>query len=63
VNPLDPPKGVLIKLGSIARHADEVLSPGAHELDVAAIKSLLVDPEVVAWMAAADVLALLPVKR
>lgn len=60
---LKPPVTVLIKLGSIARHADEAASPRGHPADAAAIRSLLDDPEVREWMTAADALALLPVKR
>lgn len=59
----DMPLGLAVKLGSIARHADELLSPGGHEADANAIRSLLTDPEVAEWMAHADSMALLPVKR
>lgn len=54
---------VAIKLASIAVHADEVTSPGAHELDVATIKSLLSDPEVTEYLETLRGMALLPVKR
>lgn len=71
---LKPTASLLVKLGSIARHADEMLNPstrprdvhgiaGAYETDSAVVKSLLGDPEVVAWFEAADQYALLPVKR
>lgn len=60
---LNPSLTVIIKLGSIARHAEEVISPGVHPLDAVAIQGLLEDPEVVEWMADADKLALLPVMR
>jgi hypothetical protein len=60
---LHPSVTALVKLGSIARHAEELLSPDAHEFDAAAIRSLLADPEVVEWMASADALSLLPVGR
>lgn len=60
---LNPSTALLIKLGSLARHAEELLLPGAHEFDAEAIKSLLADSEVVEWMKAADALALLPVPR
>lgn len=52
-----------VKFGSIARHVDEYLNGLGHEADIAAIKGLLDDPEVAAWMAVLDGLALLPVKR
>ena len=54
---------LVIKLGSIARHAEEFLEPGGHEADITAIQGLLADPEVKTWMEKADKLALLPVKR
>lgn len=63
MDPRHPTLSVLVKLGSIARHADELSGPGGHPADQGAIDSLLRDPEVVEWMAAADKLALLPVKR
>lgn len=63
VRALHPTASTLIKLGSIARHVEELFGPGGHALDRAAIEGLLSDPEVREWMAAADALALLPVAR
>jgi hypothetical protein len=60
---LNPPLSLIVKLGSIARHAEEFLSPDGHDFDRHAIESLLADLEVQTWMASADALALLPVKR
>jgi hypothetical protein len=60
---LNPGASLLMKLGSIARHVEEMLSPGGHYFDRNALETLLSDPEVKEWMAAADALALLPVKR
>lgn len=60
---LKPEPNVLVKLGSLAVHAEEMLEPGGHELDVAAIRGLLDDPELRAWLEAMGELALLPVKR
>ena len=62
-DPLKPSAGLLVKLGSLAIHAEEGLSASGHELDIAAIKGLLADLEVQAWLTAMDGLALLPVKR
>jgi len=62
-DPLAPAASLLIKLGSIAVHADEYLSPGGHPLDKVALDGLLRDPEVVAWRKAMDAMAFLPVKR
>lgn len=62
-SPLNPPASVLVKLGSIMVHAEELIEPGAHPFDLEALKTLLGDPEVLEWRKAADELALLPVKR
>lgn len=45
-----PPLSLLVKIGSIAVHADEFFSPGGHEFDKTALQQLLHDPEVVAWI-------------
>lgn len=53
----------LVKLGSIARHVEEYISSGGHQLDIIACDSLLKDPEIHQWMQDMDKLALLPLKR
>lgn len=58
-----PSPSLVIKLGSIARHAEELLSIHGHDLDRESIVALLNDPEVIDWMKQADRLALLPVLR
>lgn len=58
-----PEPGLLVKLGSLAVHAEELLEPGGHELDAASIRGLLADPEVAAWLGEMRELALLPLKR
>lgn len=58
-----PTVPVLCKLGSIAVHADEMLSPDGHAFDRVALQQLLADPEVVAWLAEMDKAAMLPKKR
>lgn len=63
MDPLAPPPTVLVKLGSVLVHADELLSAGGHAFDRAALEGLVRDPELVEWRAAADRLALLPVMR
>ena len=60
---LVPTASVGIKLACIAVHADEVTSPGAHPFDADAIRGLLDDPEIVAYLEKLRPLALLPVKR
>lgn len=62
-DPLKPSASVLIKLGSIAVHIDEMLSPKGHEFDRPALDTVLYDPEVKEWLASMDKLALLPKKR
>jgi hypothetical protein len=60
---LAPSMTLLVKIGSIAVHAEEMLSSHGHQFDADAIKSLLADPEVVAWRKEMDGAALLPKKR
>lgn len=59
----EPSLTLLIKLGSIAVHVEELLAPGGHSFDRQAIEGLLADPEVVTFRAEMDAQALLPVKR
>lgn len=60
---VNPPLSLLIKLGSIAVHVEEMLSPGGHEFDKASIESLLSDPEVKEWIKGMSDLAFMPQKR
>jgi len=62
-DPLKPGLGLLVKLGSIAVHVDEMLSPGGHEADRIAINQLLNDEDVKAWVIALTRSGMLPVKR
>lgn len=55
------PISLLVKLGSIAVHADEFLSPKGHDFDKIALQQLLIDPEVVEWLKSMK--TMLPVKR
>lgn len=59
----NPALSLLVKLGSIAVHAEELLSSKGHEFDKAALDTLLKDPEVMAWLRAMGAKAYLPVKR
>lgn len=61
--PFEPDPSLLAKLGSIIRHAEEAISDTGHRFDVAAVETLLEDPDVAEWMVAMDELGLLPVKR
>ncbi len=62
-NPFLPAPGLLVKLGSIAVHADEYNTVDGHPYDLAAMRELLADPEVRAWLAAMDGGAFLPLRR
>jgi hypothetical protein len=57
----NPSLRLLVKLGSIAVHVDEMLSPKGHDFDRTAIKGLLNDAKVKEWIKAGG--AFLPVKR
>ena len=61
--PLSPPASILCKLGSIAVHAEELLSPSGHDFDRAALQTLFDDPEVKEWLKQMDMLAMIPRKR
>jgi hypothetical protein len=62
-DPLKPSMTLLVKLGSIAVHVEEILSPQGHSFDKAALDTVLKDSEVKAWITAMDEMALLPRKR
>lgn len=62
-DPLAPGLGLLVKLGSIAVHADEMFSDDGHHFDKVALQQLLVDQEVVAWIAKMTEMAMVPRKR
>lgn len=62
-DPLKPSASVLVKLGSIAVHIDEMLSLTGHKFDRFALETVLYDPEIKEWLASMDKLAMLPKKR
>lgn len=57
------PLSLLVKLGSIAVHAEEMMSDRGHHFDMEVLRALLADPDVVAWRADMDAESLLPVMR
>jgi hypothetical protein len=61
IDTLQAKLSLLLKLGSIAVHAEEMLSPGGHACDRAALESLLSDSEVQNWIK--DMGVYLPAKR
>lgn len=58
---MKPSAALLVKLGSAVVHADELTSPHGHDFDRTAIRTIVDDPDVKAWVKAMG--ALLPVKR
>lgn len=60
-DPLRPTLPLLMKLGSIVVHAEEMLSPKGHHFDKETILSLLSDKQVQDWIKDMDVY--MPVKR
>jgi hypothetical protein len=63
IDPFKPSAALLVKLGSIAVHVEEMMSEKGHYLDRSAIRTLLDDQELIEWRKAMDKLAMLPVKR
>lgn len=61
--PLQAPTSVMVKLGSIAVHAEEALSARGHEFDWITLEQLLADAEVQKWLKSMQQLALVPLKR
>lgn len=62
-DPFKPPITLLVKLGSIAVHLEEILSPSGHIFDRHALQTLWDDEEVKEWLAQMNKMAMLPVKR
>lgn len=60
-DPLKPSVALLSKLGSIAVHAKELLSPKGHAFDRSALETLLDDAEIKAWIKEMGVF--MPVRR
>lgn len=63
MNPIKPNLSLLVKLGSIVVHVEEMLSETGHHFDISVIKTALADPEIKAWIVQMNELALLPLKR
>ncbi len=60
---LKPTPQLLIKLGSIITHYEELNSAHGHELDKAAIDSLMRNEDIIEWFEGMRKMAFLPVKR
>ena len=62
-DPLKPSVSLLIKLGSVIVHQEEMISAKGHHFDKAALDTVRNDSEVIAWLEQMTKLAFLPVKR
>lgn len=60
---LNPSLPLLCKLGSIVVHADEATGPTRHQYDLIALRALVEDPEVKAWLVGMQKASFVPVKR
>lgn len=58
---MNPSLVLLVKLGSLIVHTDEMLSDDGRDVDKHTVKGLLADPEVIKWIA--DMGSMLPRKR
>jgi len=62
-DPIKPSVALLAKIGSIVSHAEELLSPDAHQFDRIALDELLRDPDVREWVEAMHGMALISLPR
>ncbi len=62
-DPFKPSPAILCKLASIAVHTDEMLSPHGHHFDKAALRSVITDSDVAAWIKQMTDMGMAPVKR
>lgn len=60
---LKPTPQLLIKLGSIITHYEELNSPHGHALDQSTIDALMKNEDVIEWFEGMRKMAFLPVKR
>lgn len=63
MDPLKPSPALLIAIGSLVVHYEELTSPNGHPADKIAIDSLRNQPEVKKWFDEMTRMAFLPVKR
>jgi len=63
MDPLKPSPQLLISLGSLVVHYEELTSPKGHPMDKEAIDSIRNQPNVKDWFEAMSRMAFLPVKR
>lgn len=63
MDPLKPSPALLIAIGSLVVHYEELTSPDGHHFDKAVIDSLRNLPDVKEWFEKMTEMAFLPVKR
>lgn len=57
------PLTLLVKLGALAVHTAEMLSNDCHPYDRVALRAMLADPELMAWLKVMDAESLVPKRR
>lgn len=62
-NPLKPSANLLIKLGSVIIHQEEMASSNGHLFDKYALDTVRNDVEVIEWLDQMTKMSLLPLKR
>ena len=62
-DPLKPTADLLVKLGSLVVHYEELTSPHGHPFDRSAIEQLRQDPQVDQWFTTMQSQGFLPRKR
>lgn len=62
-DPLKPSAALLCKLGSIAVHAEELMSSDGHAFDKVALESVLADNDVRCWLVQMGSMSMIPLKR
>lgn len=60
---MKPELAILVKLGSIAVHVEEMMSPDGHGADKISLEALLDEPDLKAWIEQMDKIGLMPKKR
>lgn len=60
---MEKPTSLLIKLGSLAIHVEEMFGSNGHQFDVEVIKTLLNDAEIRDFLDNPEMAVFLPIKR
>jgi hypothetical protein len=62
-DPLSPRASLLAKLASFVVHVEESSGKQGHEFDIAALRSLAIDPEIQVWIKEMSLIGMAPLKR